>query len=231
MIEVKNINFSYGQNVILDNVSFKIETGEVVALLGANGVGKTTILKIITGIIRLDEKDGGIVLIDGNVPQEKAGEIAYISEKGTAIGSFTTQKHGEFLAEFFENFDMDEYKLLCTEYDLFKDNQIKTFSRGERAKLEVVSGLCKRTPYIIMDEPFEGKDIFTRKDFLRKVSEKLTGEETVIITTHEISEIENFIDRVIILNGTHVVADMYVDEIRENNQTIESVLLALGNKI
>ena len=226
MIEVKNIWFSYEtwDKFVLQDISFTVEQGEIVGVLGANGVGKTTLLKIIAGLLKPKaSEEGQGVFIDGMPVKEKNGEIAFISEAGSYLKDLTPLKYGEFLADFYPDFDMAYYEKLLRFFQL-EDKPIKKMSKGQKAKAEVAAGMAKKTKYIIMDEPFIGKDMFTRQDFMQALAGSLTGEETIFITTHEIDEIENFIDRALVLKDNTIAADVMMDDLRQEGKSLTGLL-------
>lgn len=223
MVEIENLFFTYPNfQTVLENITFSVPTGQIVAILGANGAGKTTLLKLIAGL--LVPNQGQLqIKIDGKTPQQSAGKIAFISEAGTYFNDLTPKTYGDFLQDFFPSFDRPYFDMLL---DFFKleERPIKKMSKGQKAKVEVASGMAKRTPYIIMDEPFVGKDMFTRQDFMQALSGTLTGEETIFITTHEIREIENFVDRVIILKENMIAVDITLDALRQEGKTIQELM-------
>lgn len=225
MIEVKNIWFSYEtwDKYVLQDISFTVEQGEIVGVLGANGVGKTTLLKILAGLLppKMGEENG--VWIDGVPVGEKSGEIAFISEAGSYLKDLTPKEFGEFLADFYPDFDRVYYEKLLRFFQL-EEKPIKKMSKGQKAKVEVAAGMAKKTKILIMDEPFIGKDMFTRQDFMQALAGSLTGEETIFITTHEIDEIENFIDRAIILKDCKIAADVQMDELREQGKSLSGLM-------
>ena len=225
MIEVKNIWFSYEtwDKYVLQDISFTVEQGEIVGVLGANGVGKTTLLKILAGLLppKMGEENG--VWIDGVPVGEKSGEIAFISEAGSYLKDLTPKEFGEFLADFYPDFDRVYYEKLLRFFQL-EEKPIKKMSKGQKAKAEVAAGMAKKTKILIMDEPFIGKDMFTRQDFMQALAGSLTGEETIFITTHEIDEIENFIDRAIILKDCKIAADVQMDELREQGKSLSGLM-------
>ena len=228
MLEAKNIWFSYKawDKFVLENISFTAKDGEIIGVLGANGAGKTTLLKILAGLLpptKLEFDGAGMVSIDGAAVREKLEEIAFISEAETCFRELTPKAFGSFLQDFYPRFDMVYYERLLQFFRL-EEKPIKTLSKGQRAKAEVAAGLAKRTKYIIMDEPFMGKDIFTRQDFMRTLSGGLTGEETILITTHQIDEIENFIDRALLLHEGKITADVTMDELREQGKTLAGLM-------
>jgi ABC-2 type transport system ATP-binding protein len=103
--------------------------------------------------------------------------------------------------------------------------KIKTFSNGQKAKLEISAGFAKRAKYILMDEPFLGKDTLTRRDFLKLMISSLREDETILISTHQLNEIENFIDRAIILRYGLVKADFCMDEIKEQGKSLSDIMM------
>lgn len=221
MIRVEGLNFYYmiGEN-ILEDISFTAEKGEIIGILGANGVGKTTLLKLLAGL--LTPRSGNVQINDKSAVAS-CGDIAFISEAGSCLKDLTPLKYGEFLADFYPDFDMEYYKKLLSFFQL-EDKQIKKMSKGQKAKAEVAAGMAKRTKYIIMDEPFIGKDMFTRQDFMQALAGSLTGDETIFITTHEIDEIENFIDRALILKDNMIVADVKMDDLRQAGNSLTGFL-------
>ena len=221
MIRVEGLNFYYmiGEN-ILEDISFTAEKGEIIGILGANGVGKTTLLKLLAGL--LTPRSGNVQINDKSAVAS-CGDIAFISEAGSYLKDLTPLKYGEFLADFYPDFDMEYYKKLLSFFQL-EDKPIKKMSKGQKAKAEVAAGMAKRTKYIIMDEPFIGKDMFTRQDFMQALAGSLTGDETIFITTHEIDEIENFIDRALILKDNAIAADVMMDDLRQQGKSLTGLL-------
>lgn len=221
MIAGKDIRFYYmiGEDILKD-LSFRVEKGEIIGVLGANGVGKSTLLKLLCGILT---PRSGEIMLDGVPVAQKGGEIAFISEAGSFLKELTPQQYGAFLQDFFPDFDAAYYEKLL---DFFKleNKPIKRMSKGQKAKAEVAAGMAKRTKLIVMDEPFIGKDMFTRQDFMQALAGSLTGEETIFITTHEIDEIENFIDRAWILQDGGIAADVTMDALRSEGKSLSGLM-------
>lgn len=222
MIELKSVEKYYAKGVVgMYNESVTIKTGEIVGVLGENGSGKTTMLKAIMGLLNISY---GEILIDHQPVSKQYGKIAYITEEGSYFPNMTPYEYGEFLADFYPLFDIQKYHNLISFFDLGYSGKIKTFSKGQKSKLEVSAGFSKGAKYILMDEPFLGKDLFTRKDFLKLMVASLKEDETILISTHMIGEIENFIDRAIILKYGMIKADYYIDDMRSENKTLEDIM-------
>ena len=172
-----------------------IEDGQIVGLLGENGAGKTSLLKVLAGVTDHD----GTVLIDGQPPRKIYDQMAFITEEGSWFGFMNAMQFGEFLQDFFPGFLTKRYQSLLDFFELPRDRAIRSFSKGQQAKIEIAAGFSKGARYIFMDEPFLGKDIFTRRDFLKLMASSLHGEETILISTHLISDVENMLDEVLFL--------------------------------
>ncbi|CAM3883876.1 ABC transporter ATP-binding protein [Cohnella lubricantis] len=222
MIELQFVNARYYVSNSIQYVkSLTINSGEFVGILGENGSGKTSLLKAIMGIGETHDYE---VRIEGRTVKELYDRIAFVTEEGTFLPDLTPGDYGEFLAEFFPRFDRAYYDQLVNAYELPEKRKIRTFSKGQKLSLEICAGLAKRADYLLMDEPFVGKDIFSRRDSVNQIVSGLSGRETVLLTTHLIDEIENVVDRAIILHRGLIRADFYIDDMRERGLTIADVM-------
>lgn len=220
MIEINDLSFKYDGVAVLENIDLFIPDGQIVGLFGENGAGKTTLLKCIMGILKTGLRS---ILIDDKLPGEQYERLSYITEQGSFFPHMTPKQYGCFLQDFFNAFDWNYYDKLLAFFEL-DDKPIGKMSKGQKAKAELAAGMAKRTSYIVMDEPFIGKDMFTRKDFLKIIAGSLTGEETIIICTHELDEIANFIDRALILHKGSLKADVMMDDLRANGKTLPDLM-------
>mgnify|MGYP000853966322 CR=1 FL=1 len=227
MIELKDVEKTYGlKSLGLYNESLTINDGEIVGILGENGSGKTTLLKAIMGLCEIQN---GTILIDGKPVSQQYDRMSFITEEGSFFPDMTPYEYGCFLADFLPSFDMDRYRNLLKFFEVEPYKKIKTFSTGQKSKLEVSAGFSKGAKYILMDEPFNGKDIFTRRDFLKLMVSSLKNDETILITTHLIDEIENFIDGAVILRYGRIKADIYIDDMRSQGKTLADVMMEVAD--
>lgn len=201
--------------------SLSIPDGQVVGLLGENGAGKTTLLRAAAGLIPMT---GGRVLIDGQPPQKMYDSLAYITGEGSYFAAMNAEEYAEFLGRFFSKFDRARYQKLLEFFELDPRQKIAKMSTGQRAKVELAAGMAKRARYLLMDEPFLGKDLFTRRDFLKLLAGSLSGGETILLATHYIEEVEPFLDRAIILHKGRVAADCEMDALRDSGDTLIGAL-------
>lgn len=225
MIEIKNVTKYYGlKEVGLMDVSLNLKEGEIIGILGRNGSGKTTLLKSIMG---LGETYEGEILVDGKKPGEMYHDMAFISEEGSYFPNMTSREYGIFLATFFEKFNLERYLQLIQFFELKLDVPIRKFSKGQKAKLETCAGLSKNTKYILMDEPFLGKDLMTRKTFLKLLISTFQENQTILIATHLIDEIENVLDRAIFLSFGRLQGSVVLDELKAESKTLGDAMLEI----
>lgn len=198
-----------------------IPDGQIVGLLGENGAGKSTLLRAMAGLTPLT---GGSILYDDGPVSNQYAQLAYITGEGSYPAYMTPLEYQKFLLEFYPNFDTARYRALLRFFELDAKQLIGKMSVGQQVKLEVAAGMGKRAKYLLMDEPFLGKDVFTRKDFLKLLTGSLRGDETIIITSHHIEELEMLLDRAVILHKGHLAADVMLDDVREKGGTLMEVL-------
>lgn len=229
MIELRKAEKLYGRNRGqqlkssrgFQDLTLDIPDGQVVGLLGENGAGKSTLLRAVAGLTDLT---GGQILFDGKPVAEVYGDLAYITGEGSYFPGMTPFEYAEFLKGFYPKFNQGRYVKLLEFFDLDGKQLIGKMSTGQRAKVEVAAGMSKRAKYILMDEPFLGKDVFTRRDFLKLMAGSLRGEETILLASHHVEEIEPFIDRAVILHKSHLAADVVLDDLMDEGGNLMDVL-------
>lgn len=222
MIEVKEVKKYYKRHLGLGKVSLTAKPGEVVAILGENGSGKSTLLKAIAGLIPLDS---GEVLVDGKpVTSETFNKLSYITEEGSYFHHMTASDHEEFFMTNFKYFDKVRFNKLLQYFKIEKNRKLSSLSKGQRAKFEVVCGFSKGARYILMDEPFLGNDIITRRDFLKFMIGTMREEDIIIIATHLIDEIENFLTKAVILKSGYVKEEVYMEDLKERGLSLSNLM-------
>ncbi|MEJ8777055.1 ABC transporter ATP-binding protein [Pseudogracilibacillus sp. ICA-222130] len=213
MIEVKNIKKSYGKKQVLNGVSFTADKGEITCLVGINGSGKTTILN---AIMNLTPIKSGEILIDGAELTKKTYEkIAYIPDTITMLSSMRIEDAFLFMQDYYTAWNEKRAEDLLTFFKLTKDEKIQHLSKGNKAKVNMILGLALDVDYILMDEPFSGIDIFSREQIADVFTSHLIEDRGVIITTHEIQDIEHLIDQVVLLDDGIVVKQFNAETVRE----------------
>ncbi len=213
MIEVKEVEKKYGKKSVLSGMSFTAHKGEVTCLIGVNGSGKTTILNAIMGLTPFKKGD---ILIDGKrLHKEMYEKIAYIPDTMTMISSLKISEAFEFMNDFYTVWNQEKAQSLLTFFNLTTDMKISELSKGNKAKVNLVLGLALDVDYVLMDEPFSGIDIFSREEIANVFTSHLIENRGVIVTTHEIQDIEHLIDKAILINDGIVVKEFNAEEVRE----------------
>ena len=214
MIEVKNVVKKYGRKQVLNGVSFTAEKGQITCLIGINGVGKTTIMKAIMALTPINS---GEILIDGKkIRKESYEKITYIPDTITMLPQMTIGDALTFMADFYKSWNPHRAKELLQFFNLNSSEKIASLSKGNAAKVNMLLGLALDVDYLLMDEPFSGIDIFSREQIAEVFTSHLIEDRGVIITTHEISDIEHLIDKAVLINNGEVVKEFSVEEVREN---------------
>nr|UWI51651.1 ABC transporter ATP-binding protein [Clostridioides difficile] len=221
MIEIKNVSKTYkrmqGLKVkkidALKNVSFNIEKGKITALLGINGVGKSTILKAIAGLIKIDS---GEILIDGEKMNKNIyNKLAFVPDVESHFSNTTIKESFEFMEIFYPRWNKEKSKEMMDIFKLNENEVIDNLSKGNIARVKLILGFCQDPDYILLDEPFTGIDLFKREEFIGVIAQYMRENQAIIITTHEIVEIESLVDEVIILDEGKIITSFNAEDLRE----------------
>jgi ABC-2 type transport system ATP-binding protein len=213
VIEVKDVTKKFGRKQVLNGVSFTANKGEITCLIGINGVGKTTILN---AIMNLTPINGGEILIDGEKIHKGSYEkIAFIPDAITMLPSMKISDAMAFMADYYECWNQKRADEMLGFFKLNPNERISTLSKGNTAKVNMMLGLAMDVNYILMDEPFSGIDIFSREQIADIFTSHLVEDRGVIITTHEINDIEHLIDKAILLDEGIVLKEFKAEEMRE----------------
>jgi ABC-2 type transport system ATP-binding protein len=196
----------------LDDVSFTANKGEVTCLIGINGVGKTTTLKAIMG---LTPYKGEILIDDQRMTKDSYEKITFIPDAPTMLPQMTIKQAMVFMSDFYTSWNPERANQLMGFFKLKEENRISELSKGNTAKLNLMLGLSLDVDYVLMDEPFSGIDMFSREQIADVFASHLIEDRGVIITTHEIGDIEHLIDKVILLDNGSVLKEFNTEEMRE----------------
>ena len=213
MIEVKNVSKKYKRKQVLKDMSFTAEKGEITCLIGINGAGKTTIMKSIMALTPIDR---GEILIDGKkISKDMYEKITYIPDRLTMSPNYTIAQSFDFMADFYKVWNEQRATELLAFFQLDPSDKISSLSKGNTAKVNLLLGLALDVDYILMDEPFSGIDIFSREQIANVFTSHLIENRGVIITTHEINDIEHLIDKAVLIGDGRVLREMNVEQMRE----------------
>lgn len=223
MIHVEKLSKSFGRKVIFDQIRFTAEKGEITCLIGINGVGKTTLLKAIANLTPVNS---GQVTIDGEpLRAQQYRDIVFIPDVLPMAPSFSIQEAIDFMKDFYPNWNNERCSELLTFFRLDQHQKLSHLSKGNVAKVNLVLGLSVDSCYILMDEPFSGIDIFSREEIASLFSSGFLEDKGILVTTHEIRDIEHLIDKAVLLKDGTVVKEFYTEDLRlEEGKSIEDVM-------
>jgi len=214
MIEVKNVHKKYGRKQVLKDLSFTAKKGGITCLIGINGVGKTTIMKAIMALTPINS---GEILIDGEkIRKDSFEKITFIPDTIAMLPQMRIDEAFTFMADFYKSWNPQRAEELLQFFKLDPTEKIANLSKGSMAKVNMLLGLALDVDYLLMDEPFSGIDMFSREQIAEVFTSHLIEERGVILTTHEISDIEHLIDKAVLIDNGEVIMEFSVEEVREN---------------
>ena len=219
MITINNLDFSYKNVAVFKNISLEFKDGNVYGLLGENGVGKTTLLKIISG---LQFPKNGTCTVDDFIPSERnpyfLQNILYLPEE-VITEDTTPEKFINKLGVFYPRYDHSYFLNLMKELEVDANNKFNAMSYGQKKKSLLACALSLRTDYLLLDEPTNGLDIpskaLFRKVILQHSTDAINSVPTIIISTHQVKDVENLIDPIVILDHDEVLLNATFEEISQ----------------
>ena len=214
LLEIQGLFKNYDNIQALNNINLSISPGHITGLLGPNGSGKTTLIKIICGLLR---PSSGNVLVDGNPigPKSKA-VISYLPDKTYLNDSMTIKSVIEMFKDFYEDFEENRAYEMLNSLDIDPRRKLKTLSKGNKEKVQLILVMSRRAKLYILDEPIAGVDPAARDYILRTIISNYDPSASILISTHLISDIEPVLDEVIFLQNGNVRLYQPVDDIRAN---------------
>ena len=222
LLEIKNLYKNYGEKQVLNNITLTVPRGKIIGLLGKNGTGKTTLIKLINGLLTPTE---GEIIFEGKKigPQSKLN-IAYLPERTYLDKSMTINETLKFFKEFYSNFDIDKAKDLLKKLNLDENQKIIKMSKGMQEKVQLVLVMSRKADLYILDEPLGGVDPATRDYILDTILTNFNEGASIIISTHLISDIERILDEVIFIDKGEIKLTSDADELRnKENASIDEI--------
>ncbi|MDQ2085076.1 ATP-binding cassette domain-containing protein [Herbivorax sp. ANBcel31] len=224
---IKCINIFRGIDVlegvnILEKIYFKIEPGEIVGVLDNNSKYKTVLLKCI---MNLTEISFGEVLLDGLPIREEAYKnIAYISGNRSLQRNLSPLEYEKFYRNLHTGFNIERFNELLNFLNIPKSKKVKSMSKKEQKELEIAIGLSKGAKYTLINEPFLDLDISERKKLINLILSKRKSDDTIIIATNNVEDIENIISRAIFLRNGRMAFDVTMKELKDKGESIYDII-------
>ena len=216
MITLKELSFSYSRKKeVLDRINLEVGSGHICGLLGKNGEGKTTLLNLLSGQIFPDQ---GSCLVLEEIPSERNARFLqqiFLLPDEISMPEVTAIEYIKMYAPFYPTFRDDICKACVESFEINLSDRLSKMSQGQRKKVAITLALAAHTPLLLMDEPTNGLDIPSKATFRRLVASLIDDNQTVIISTHQVRDLESLIDTVLILDQRQILLNKTLNEIGE----------------
>ena len=206
----------YGGGDGLKSTSFQLQEGQVVGLFGLNGSGKTTTLKLLSGLLNPSE---GSVTILNQSPREARDDISYLGDKSSFFPWMTTKDVENFMDGMFINFDRKKFQELSKALEV-PEKPMGKMSKGQAQRLRLVATMARKARLYLLDEPLSGIDMVSRALIVKTLISSWDQNSCLLLTTHEIKEVEHFFDRGIYLKDGSLVSDVMGEKLRAENSNL-----------
>lgn len=217
MIEVENLSFSYGRrkSKVLEDFSMKLDKGSVYGLLGKNGTGKSTLLYLMAGLLR--SHTGNVLYKGVNVKKRYPDTLQdmFLVPEEFALPNVSLKQYVKLNAPFYPNFSDELLNACLRDFDMNEDIHLGELSMGQKKKAFMCFALATNTSLLMMDEPTNGLDIPSKSQFRKVIASGMSDDKAVIISTHQVRDIDSLLDHVLIMDGTKLLLNESVSTICE----------------
>ena len=217
MIKVSNVKKSFDKTIVLENLDCHVKKGSIYGLIGSNGAGKSTLLNILCGVYK--SEDGNVCISDEEVYEntDVKQKIAYISDEPFFFNSSTMREMALYLENVQPSFTMEKFDEISSYFPLDVNKKINSFSKGMKRQAAIVLALSQNPDVLLCDESFDGLDPVIRQLVKRLIIKEVSEREmTVVISSHNLSEMENLCDTIAILHDNKIVLERSLDDIKDN---------------
>lgn len=214
MLESQNLTKKFLKKAAVDGVSIRLEPGKVYAMLGPNGSGKTTWMKMAAGLVK--PTSGSITYKGLPIGKESKKEIAYMSTEPYFYNWMTVKDVGKYYQDFFDDFSMEHYNELISRMELTNVMKTKSLSSGMMAKLKIAVTMARKAKVYLLDEPLNGIDLLARDEIMRAVKESIRPDVVLMLSTHLVDELDEVVDHALFMKNGVLVGSWAVDELRKN---------------
>lgn len=218
-LSIKNLSYTKNRKSILKNVDLQLKPGKIVALLGENGSGKTTLMRIIAGVAK--NWQGKIEVNGEEATALRKENISFTDNLASFPKSTKIAKVNSIYKNLFKSFDEEEFKKILDFMNLNEDMRLGQLSKGMKEKLVIALAFSKKVDLYLLDEPFSGIDIMSRKRIINSIILWKSEHSTILISEHFLNEIDPLLDEVLILKDKRIIEHRSADEIRSTNRSIE----------
>ena len=221
ILKCNGLSKSYDFTNALNNVNLSVKSGKIVGLLGPNGSGKTTFIKLLNGLLKPTQ---GEILIDGKNPGTETKKIvAYLPDKNYLDNTKTVKAILRLFADFYEDFDLERAVKMLKDLDIDSSKRFKLLSKGTKEKVQLILVMCRKAKLYLLDEPIAGVDPAARDYILNTIIKNYNKEAAVIISTHLIADVEPILDEAIFISKGDILLHQEIETIKkERNMTVDN---------
>lgn len=221
-MEIRNITKKMEDNLVLNDISFDLKAGEITALIGRNGVGKTTLFSTMTGIYL---PDAGDVFLNGKSvfkhPEVKQ-QLFFLEDNMNHFNTYSVHAVVKIYKNIYTTFDEVFFNDAMEQFELPMKAKLMSFSKGRKALFFIILAFSINVQYLLLDEPMDGLDVIIKKEILTLITNTVKERGTsVLIASHRLDELESVADRVIVLKGASLELDYYLDDMRNDALKIQ----------
>lgn len=216
MIKIEGLTFSYGKKAsIFQDFSLEMEAGKVIGLLGKNGTGKSTLLYLMSGLLR---PQGGSVWMKGVDVQKRLpvtlSDLYLVPEEFT-LPNLSLKQFVKVNAPFYPRFSRELLRTCLNDFELNEDIHLAELSMGQKKKAYMCFALATNTSLLLMDEPTNGLDIPSKSQFRKVIASGMMEEKSVVVSTHQVRDIDRLLDQVVVIDGNEVLLNRSVVDITD----------------
>ncbi|WP_184547361.1 ATP-binding cassette domain-containing protein [Mucilaginibacter sp. FT3.2] len=216
MISINHLNFGYHKKyMVLENLNLHIKPGHIYGLLGRNGAGKSSLLHNICGLLF---PSNGTCLVAGETPANRKPQFlqqVYLLPEEIYLPNVSIKNYLAIYAPFYPAFDHDMFYRFLTEFDIPKENKLQNMSYGQKKKVMISFALATQAKVLLMDEPTNGLDIPSKKQFRKIIAGIIKDDQLIIISTHQVKDLDSLIDYVLVLEDKQIILNQPIENITE----------------
>lgn len=218
-IETQGLTRRYGQHEAVSGLNLQVRRNQITGFLGRNGAGKSTTIKMLLGMTHPSSGTGRVLgkrIDDPNESRDMRRHVAYVAEDKQLYAYLTVAEMIRFTRSFYADWNVEAEKRLLEQYQLPPSKKVRALSKGMRTKLALLLAMARRPELLILDEPSEGLDPVSIEELLQSLIAASSEGTTVFFSSHQIAEVERIADRVCVLHRGRLVADLSLDQIRQD---------------
>lgn len=213
MIQISDLHFAYKKTKVFTGLSLSLSAGHIYGLLGKNGTGKSTLLRNIAGLLFPNKGNLNVLNFDPAKREPAFLQEVFMVPEEFYLPNVSIEKFVACNASFYPRFNHEQFNIYLKEFDIPRENKLQQMSYGQKKKLLISFGLACNTSLLLMDEPTNGLDIMSKSQFRKVIAGAIDEQKCIVISTHQVKDMESLIDRITIIDEGRILFDQTVDRI------------------